>query len=366
MSALRILAGRKARAHIAQHGLQPKDIRAIPAAAGGPKGLLLKHLDQYVFGDWLAANKQPIHLVGASVGAWRMACAASANPVAAFQALTDLYMDEQHYTGKATRSDIDAVCARILDKLIDPMADSIFEQSRYALHLLTVRGIGNLSHPTQGHKRGYAKTLLANCVSRQHLGRSLERVAFHHGQALPFLPPSEGLMDSFDGLPTRNLRLNQANFKSVLTATGAIPMILSPVESIAGAPVGPYWDGGISDYHIHWPWPCLGGITLYPHFAPYIVPGWLDKFLHYRRAHRLNTRHWLDNTVLICPSEAFVRSLPNQKIPDRSDFKRFGLDWRARETAWKTAISAAEQLADDFAAFVANPSIHTIETLNEG
>jgi hypothetical protein len=256
------------------------------------------------------------------------------------------------------------VCSRILDQLIDPLADSLFSQTRYSLHLLTVRGIGALSHPTRGHAWGYAKALLGNIVSRQHLGRSLERVAFHHGSALHFLPASEAVFDSFDGLSTRNLTLNIANLKPVLAASGAIPLVISPIQAIAGAPSGPYWDGGISDYHIHWPWSCLGGITLYPHFAPYIVPGWLDKFLKYRRAHRLDTSDWLDNTVLLCPSDAFIRSLPNRKIPDRSDFKHFGLDWQAREIAWKTAISAAEQLADEFAAFAISPAAFTIESLN--
>jgi hypothetical protein len=364
MKALRVIAGAKARAHIAQHGLQASDIRAIPAAAGGPKGLLLKHLDQYLFGDWLTHSDQAIHLVGASVGAWRMACAASSQPVKAFEELTRLYMDEQHYETKATRQDIDAVCQRIVNTLIDPIQSSVFEQQRYSLHLLTVRGVGSLSHATRGHKRGYAKAVLGNMLSRQHLGRSLERVAFHHGRPLQFLPPSEQLFDSFDGLPTRSLALTAQNFKPVLAASGAIPLLISPIHTIPDAPAGPYWDGGISDYHIHWPWPCLGGITLYPHFAPYIVPGWLDKFLKHRRAHRLDTHHWLDNTLLLCPTDEFVRSLPNQKIPDRIDFKHFGSDWRARDLAWKTAISAAQQLADEFAAFALNPAAHMIESLN--
>jgi hypothetical protein len=364
MKALRVIAGRKAQTHIAKHGLQATDIRAIPAAAGGPKGLLLKHLDQYVFGDWLAQHSNPIHLVGSSVGAWRMACAASGNPVAAFEELSRLYMDEQHYETKATRQDIDAVCERIVNALIDPMQASVFEQQRYALHLLTVRGVGTLSHASRGHKRGYAKAVLVNMLSRQYLGRSLERVAFHHGTPLHFLPASEAVFDSFDGLPTRNLALSPTNLKPVLAASGAIPLLISPIQTIPNAPPGPYWDGGITDYHIHWPWPCLGGITLYPHFAPYIVPGWLDKLLKHRRAHRLDTRTWLDNTVLLCPSDEFVRSLPNQKIPDRSDFKRFGIDWKARETAWKSSISAAEQLASEFSDFARNPAAHTIETLN--
>jgi hypothetical protein len=326
--------------------------------------LLLSALDQYIFGDWLAQSQQPVHLVGASVGAWRMACAASHQAATAFKELARLYMEEQRYETKATRQDIDAVCGRIVAQLFDPIQNSIFNQQRYALHLLTVRGVGALSHPDKGHKRGYAKAVMANMLSRQHLGRYMERVAFHHGTPLHFLPPSEALYQSFDGLPTRNLELTQYNLKPVLFASGAIPLLISPINLIAGAPPGPYWDGGITDYHIHWPWPCLGGITLYPHFSPHIVPGWLDKFLKHRRAQRSPTRDWLDNTVLLCPSDDFVRSLPNQKIPDRKDFQHFGMDWRARERAWKTAISAAQQLADEFAAFANNPAAHTIEALN--
>jgi hypothetical protein len=39
MQALRILAGPRARAHLSAHGLRREDVRIIPAAAGGPKGL---------------------------------------------------------------------------------------------------------------------------------------------------------------------------------------------------------------------------------------------------------------------------------------------------------------------------------------
>ncbi|MCW2312946.1 hypothetical protein M2244_002695 [Rhodoferax antarcticus] len=41
MQALCIYAGPRAIAHLAHQGLQSADIAAIPAAAGGPKGLIL-------------------------------------------------------------------------------------------------------------------------------------------------------------------------------------------------------------------------------------------------------------------------------------------------------------------------------------
>ena len=48
MKALCIHAGPLARHHLQQHGLQPGDVSVIPAAAGGPKGLILGPLDRYI------------------------------------------------------------------------------------------------------------------------------------------------------------------------------------------------------------------------------------------------------------------------------------------------------------------------------
>src|SRR5260221_9638336 len=64
-------------AHIREHGLRPQDIDIVPGAAGGPKGLGLARLDEWLFADWLAQGfalrRQPINLIGASIGAWRFA-----------------------------------------------------------------------------------------------------------------------------------------------------------------------------------------------------------------------------------------------------------------------------------------------------
>src|SRR5690606_38835537 len=79
-----------------RHGLSPEDIRVIPAAAGGPKGLILGPLDRFLFGDWLARSSQPIDLVGASIGAWRMATACLKDSITAFERLENDYI-EQHY-----------------------------------------------------------------------------------------------------------------------------------------------------------------------------------------------------------------------------------------------------------------------------
>ena len=77
--ALQIFAGPAAHARLAERGLRAEDVGLIPAAAGGPKGLALNGLDRFIFGDWLPQSRQTVHMVGASIGAWRMATAALAH-----------------------------------------------------------------------------------------------------------------------------------------------------------------------------------------------------------------------------------------------------------------------------------------------
>ena len=54
--ALQVFAGPRALLHLRERGLRPADVRVIPAAAGGPKGLVLNPLDRFLFGHWLAGS----------------------------------------------------------------------------------------------------------------------------------------------------------------------------------------------------------------------------------------------------------------------------------------------------------------------
>ena len=65
MKALCIYAGPQARQRLSQHGLSAADIGVIPAAAGGPKGLILGPLDRFIFNEWMPTSQQPVDLVGA-------------------------------------------------------------------------------------------------------------------------------------------------------------------------------------------------------------------------------------------------------------------------------------------------------------
>lgn len=50
-SSITIRSGARAKHRIATEGLQAADIAIIPAAAGGPKGLILHGIDKWLFGE---------------------------------------------------------------------------------------------------------------------------------------------------------------------------------------------------------------------------------------------------------------------------------------------------------------------------
>ena len=53
--------------------------------------------------------------------------------------------------------------------------------------------------------------------------------------------------------------------------------------------------------------------------------------------------------VLLSPRPEWVATLPNAKLPDRSDFMRYGDDLDACTAAWTRAIAESARLADEFA-----------------
>jgi hypothetical protein len=102
MQALDIHAGPRALCWLREHGLRARDVRMVPAAAGGPKGLVLNPLDRFIFGSWLPTTDHTVHLLGASIGAWRMATACLADPAAGFERMAHDYIrqDYEHAPGR--------------------------------------------------------------------------------------------------------------------------------------------------------------------------------------------------------------------------------------------------------------------------
>ena len=144
MQALRIYAGPKAMQHIAQNGLQPQDVGVVPGAAGGPKGLLIGPLERFFFGGLPVQTIHDVHLVGASIGAWRMATACLNNPVAGFAQLEHDYI-RQDYALKAGEKSpsADTVSEDFGRNLTSFYAGKVADglnHPPYKLHIFTSRG----------------------------------------------------------------------------------------------------------------------------------------------------------------------------------------------------------------------------------
>ena len=352
--ALQVFAGPRALLQLRERGLKPADVQVIPAAAGGPKGLILNPLDRYLFGHWMAGSMHTVHLLGASIGAWRMACAMLPDADAALAALAVAYIHQQ-FDAPAGRwpsaVEVSRVFAQLLQSQFGGQEARLLAHPHLRLHVFTSRGRGPLLHSGArwAMPLGYAAAFASNLVRRHALGGWLQRVVLSDPRdALPF---------GLDDFATRRVALTADNLGPAILASGSIPFVLQPVHHIAGAPRGAYWDGGITDYHLHLPYAGMtDGLVLYPHFQRALVPGWLDKSLK----HRHGATGFLDNVVVLAPHPDWVRGLPGGRLPDRQDFKIWQRDPAGRIAAWTQAVSAARQLADEADRWLAKPTIDAL------
>ena len=357
VNALRILAGPAALQHVRQHGLQAQDISVIPGAAGGPKGLILGALDRHIFGHWLPRSQHQVDLVGASIGAWRLASACLRDPVQALARLEHDYIHQDYRIPEGQRRPSAAQVSREfgagLQAFYGGRIGEILHHERYRLHVVTSHGRHLLNR--EGPWRtplGYAGAYLTNALSRRALGVWLDRVVFS-------AQPQASLPFDTNDYPTRLVPLTEENFMPAVQASCSIPFVLQAVHDIPGAPAGAYWDGGITDYHLHLDYRCRSGLVLYPHFQPHVVPGWLDKA--WKRRHPATS--FLDRMVLLCPSPEWIAKLPHGKLPDRTDFTRYAHDVPERIRVWQTAAAAAEQLAQEWQDWLSAPDPNRIEPL---
>jgi hypothetical protein len=340
MTALKLFAGPRAYAQIRQHGLVPNDISAVFGASGAAKWLTIYGLDRAIFADWLASTSHPVDLFGTSVGAFKLAAAAQRDPAAALAVLAQAYIT-QEYVGSVTAAQIALETRRILTAFLPPEAVAdILQSPRYNYHCASVRCLGMLadSRPA-AQKVAMLKAFLLALGGRKFHQRTFERIIFHSGAAVHDYAGR-------DGFVTRRVALTPDNFVPAILSSGSIPVLMPGVTDIAGAPGGVYRDGGLLDYHAvptnlteiqH-------GLVLYPHFYPHIKEGWFDKFAPWRKV----TGRQLDDTLVVCPSAEFVKSLPGGVIPDRRDFNKFQGDDAQRIRRWSQARDQSLALGEEF------------------
>jgi Patatin-like phospholipase len=333
--ALQFRAGPAAYADIKKRGFAIERIGTLAGASGGAKWLVLSQLDRVLVERVLPALAGPVHLVGSSIGAWRFACYAQAEPLAAIERFERAYL-EQSYSEKPDSDEITRKSEAILDEMLgrNGAAEAV-AHPQCRLHIMTVL-CGRLTASDRRWRlaSGLLLAAAANLVSRPALGRFFTRALFFDQRDLP-------PFYNAGGFPLAHVPLTAANLSKAVLASGAIPLVLNGVRDIPGAPAGTYRDGGVIDYHLDLPLSDPDRLTLFPHFFGRLVPGWFDKRLPYRR----HSHEALDRTVLMCPSPEFIARLPHGKVPDRHDFVNFPP--AERERNWRTVVAACRELADD-------------------
>ncbi|SCX79329.1 patatin-like phospholipase family protein [Desulfoluna spongiiphila] len=336
---LLILAGHRAYERIREKGLSPDDVSMVVGASGAAKWLVLHGLESAIFGRWFEGRQKPLHLFGTSIGAWKSAAAAQADPEAAFDRLARAYI-HQYYTGKVTPRQVSAEAHRIMDTCLGPgKAEEILAHPYCRLHLSTVRCRGPLAsdHPL-AMIAGIAGAWAANRVSRELFRAQCRPTLFFDPRDVP---PFSGNGEFSGGTSP----LTSENLRQALLASGSIPYIMEGVRDIPGGPKGVYRDGGLFHYH-----PAFDflhgddGLVLYPHFYGEVTLGWFDR----NRPSRMAGGALLSDVVLLAPSPSFVASLPLGRIPDRRDFDRLAGKDAERVAFWETSVAMGRVLGESF------------------
>ncbi|ABW67720.1 hypothetical protein [Desulfosudis oleivorans] len=345
-----LMAGKKALARIRDEGLHPDAVSVVAGAAGGPKWLVLYGLDRLLFGRWFSGRSAPLHLIGSSIGSWRFTAASTVDPEAAFDRFVEAYINQQ-YSARPSPEEVTTESLRILDRFVDDdQVDHILSHPVFRLNCLSVRCRGALAGEQkllQAPAMGLAA--LFNAAGRRTLRLFFERTLFCH-------PKGGDRFSGFNDFPTRTVVLRRDNLRQAVLASGSIPMVMSGVKNIAGSPAGTYRDGGLIDYHMNMPLGNHDGrIVLFPHYVNRVIPGWFDKPLAWRRPVAAH----MENTLMVAPSPAFIKSLPMGKIPDRKDFMAFRGRDTERMACWRVTADRSRELADAFFESVASGRIRS-------
>jgi len=336
---LRYRAGTDAFRLIRTQGFDPRSISAFVGPASGPKWLVVAGIDRAIIASGLLmrgngdTNDRPL-LVGASAGAWRVLAMASTDPRRSHAAALDGYVGQVFPRG-VTRAAISESYLRMLSLLFPrPEARHIVHHPRFDVGVQVARAKGPAG---SGLRYLQAAAMVGaaalNIITAATIRLSFRRIMFHS------CPPR--WRGRFEG---DVLALTVDNLLPAALASGTVPMYMEPVRSIPGAGRGRYLDGGLTDYHLNQRFANTSdGLVLFPHFQKRIAPNWFDRYLPRRRPAPETTA----NVLQLFPSDGFVASLPDGRIPTRDDFIDFVDDPDFRIRRWKEAAAASDALGEE-------------------
>ena len=176
-----IRAGARAATRLREEGFHPDLFGTLVGASGGPKWLVLRHLDSVLIDRLVRPRTTPLETLGSSIGSFRHACYAQADPQVALACFEPAYIeqtyaeDELNRKGTPAKEAITRESINVLDLLLgDSGAKEICEHPHLRTNIVAAR-----LRRDRGRDRGLAFQLqvgagaLANAFSRRALGLSL-------------------------------------------------------------------------------------------------------------------------------------------------------------------------------------------------
>jgi len=319
--------------------------------AVGPRWLIAAGFDKTFLGNDLLGRQRPVVLAGSSAGALRFAAWLQPGALESYERLVDGYIHMSFDRDVTPRIVLDSVKAVIDGYIEDDAVPFALAHKRYRLAVTTARARNLAASEIDWIQRiGLGCGFLANGLHAAWLNMFFRRVVFFSGP----MPPRFCCREGFTG---KTVPLNVANFRHALLASSAIPLVVSGVRDIFGAPNGVYRDGGLMDYHLNQRYAEKGDeVVLLFHHQERIVPGWLDKRLRYREA----APDFIENVLMVQPTAEFIAKLPGGKIPDRDDFAHYVDDPGLRIRNWRRAAALADSLGEQFLELMASDRIRAV------
>ena len=351
MDGIHVKAGKRVYQIIQDGGFNLDHVTTYIGPAVGPRWLIASGFDLTLLQNDVLGQKKPVLLVGSSSGAWRFAAWLQPEPEKSYRALLEAYI-----AMTCRRTDNPATLLQSLSDVVNTYLEEdalpfALANKKYRLAIITCRARHLVASKIKWVQRlGLGSCFIMNALNRSFLYSFAERVVFYNGPK----PPSFCLRDDFRG---QYIPLSETNFKHAVLASGAIPLVVSGIRDIYGAPRGVYRDGGLTDYHLSHNYAAKDDeIILFFHHQERIIPGWLDKRLTYRQS----AADILENVLMVYPSREFIEKLPGGKIPDRDDFVIF-LDDPARRTRnWWQVVEHSAPLGELFLELVESKKIKRV------
>jgi len=340
---IRVKAGKKAFELIREKGFDFNRVKTYVGPAVGPRWLIAAGFDLTLMERGLLGRSYPTLLTGASAGAFRLAAWLQPEPGKSYRRLMEAYINADYKRKDSPRKllgEMEKIINSYLETDALPFA---LTHKKYRLAIVTARARNLAASEKQWvQKLGVGLAFACNALSASLLRLFYEQVVFFYSP----IPPKFCLTGEFKG---KTVPLNIANFKSAVLASGTIPLVIGGVRNIYGAPTGIYRDGGLFQYHFNQFYPAReGDLTLFFHHQESLTPGWLDKKLKCRRV----PGSYLENAVMVFPTEEFVGSLPNGKVPDRDDLAELIDKPDVRKKRWRKAVELSSGLGEQFVELV--------------